>query len=45
VLKEAFRQTLKLEIVKLAVRSSMELQKMSNMALWRSRPPSKLNKW
>jgi hypothetical protein len=37
----AFRQTLRMEVVKLVVRSSIRLQKLSNSASWRSRPPLK----
>jgi hypothetical protein len=40
-LKEALIQTLELDIVKLAVRSSIRLQKTSDRASWRNRPAPK----
>jgi hypothetical protein len=42
ILNEVLRQTLELEVVQLAVRSSTILQKTSDRALWRSQPPSKM---
>jgi hypothetical protein len=43
---KALRQALELEIVKLVVRSSVRLRKMSDRTLWRGQPPFKRkSKW
>jgi hypothetical protein len=40
-LTKAVRQTLDLEVLMLAVGSSIKLEKTSDTALWRSQPPPK----
>jgi hypothetical protein len=39
---EAPKKTLELEVIKLAVRSSIRLQEMNYRTLWRSQPPSQM---
>jgi hypothetical protein len=43
-LNKTLRQTMGLEVIKLTVRSSTQLQKMSDRALCRSWPPPKRKK-
>jgi hypothetical protein len=41
IINEAFRQTLELEVLTLAVWSSVMLQKTSHRMLWKGKPPPK----